>query len=794
VSSVWQWGTGSARRLNHAEIEAEYAKMETAETYEEWLEAATRLDELEGGSAWKRDPKSPHYDSERIQKRLNEMYKLEAEGDVENMLFWLRSGMSRNLGGIGNANLHNQTHVGTKRLIEEHQDELCRMLHMVCESESVPLERRLSFFTESRHALGKTALLLSGGASLGMYHFGVVTALFNQGLLPRVMSGSSAGAIVLAIIGVRTHEELAELCSGGTEAIERSIRLDFFDPKRSLRRKVWRILTKGVLMDVRVLQDALKHNIGDVTFQEAYERTGRIINITISPGNTWEKPRLLNYLTAPNVLVWSAASASCALPLLFEGVELVAKNAKGDMVPYNLTNVKWTDGSLHTDLPINQLKELFNINFLIVSQVNPHAIPFVQNAHRGTLPRLQVRERRNGVLSRVAGAFISLAKSEIVHRCQQAIDVGVMPMGSVVAGLINQQYVGDITLVAPLCIGAYLNIISNPTTKSLANFLHTAERRAWPSLAHIRNTCRVELTLDDCVRRLAARAQSLMNARVPHSMPTRRRLKRTDADPQEGLLDEIASPLAFGPRANRHTHIDLQSYFGTSTVRSNSSQNLAVFQSFTSERDLDVDLDSDSAPPSPSLSSSSSSKPNTNINLPPSSLSGLPLESTEGAAAMRQRRSLDVKRPPSSSSFEALSAPSSRRSLDAPRTGGAFHPLLQEATAFGTRGGLAELEGIAGIGEVRGMGTMAMPLENEGSGGDFSDSGSRQASDIGALLRGWGGHRLATIHASPCGSPMSALTPVNNNVREAVPALVVIACPPFLTSRMLLPVVRQQRS
>lgn len=51
-------------------------KMETAETYEEWLEAATRLDELEGGSAWKRDPKSPHYDSERIQKRLNEMYKV----------------------------------------------------------------------------------------------------------------------------------------------------------------------------------------------------------------------------------------------------------------------------------------------------------------------------------------------------------------------------------------------------------------------------------------------------------------------------------------------------------------------------------------------------------------------------------------------------------------------------------------------------------------------------------------------------------------------------------------------
>jgi TAG lipase/steryl ester hydrolase/phospholipase A2/LPA acyltransferase len=41
-------------------------------------------------------------------------------------------------------------------------------------SEEIALDKRLSFVTESRHALGKTALLLSGGAALGMYHFGVV--------------------------------------------------------------------------------------------------------------------------------------------------------------------------------------------------------------------------------------------------------------------------------------------------------------------------------------------------------------------------------------------------------------------------------------------------------------------------------------------------------------------------------------------------------------------------------------------------------------------------------------------
>jgi hypothetical protein len=44
----------------------------------------------------------------------------------------------------------------------------------------------------------------------------------------------------------------------------------------------------------------------DVCVIQAYVHTGRIINITVSPGNAFEAARLLNYLTAPNVLVCSA--------------------------------------------------------------------------------------------------------------------------------------------------------------------------------------------------------------------------------------------------------------------------------------------------------------------------------------------------------------------------------------------------------------------------------------------------------------------------------------------------------
>lgn len=35
-----------------------------------------------------------------------------------------------------------------------------------------------------------------GGATMGMYHIGVVKALFEEGLLPQVVSGTSAGIFI----------------------------------------------------------------------------------------------------------------------------------------------------------------------------------------------------------------------------------------------------------------------------------------------------------------------------------------------------------------------------------------------------------------------------------------------------------------------------------------------------------------------------------------------------------------------------------------------------------------------
>ena len=99
-------------------------------------------------------------------------------------------------------------------------------------------------------------------------------------------------------------------------------------------------------------------------------------------------PHLLNYLTAPDVVIWSAAVASCSIPGVFAPRTLYKKNIyrrkkytntegspydntfkeEEEIVPCTIDGVRWADGSLECDLPISRIKEMFDVNHFIVSQ------------------------------------------------------------------------------------------------------------------------------------------------------------------------------------------------------------------------------------------------------------------------------------------------------------------------------------------------------------------------------------------------------------------------------------------
>ena len=376
------------RRYSNVKVRAELAyrrkfwrnMMRGALTYEEWAHASRMLD--------KETPKmneSDFYDVELVRNKLEELrHRRQEAGCLRDIIFCMRADLIRNLGNMCNPELHKgRLHV--PRQIKEYIDEVSTQLRMVChsDSEELALEEKLAFMHETRHAFGRTALLLSGGASLGAFHVGVVKTLVEHKLMPRIISGSSVGSIMCSIVATRSWPELQSFFEDSLHSLQ------FFDQMGGIFTIVKRVTTFGAVHEIRQLQIMLRHLTSNLTFQEAYDMTGRVLGITVCSPRKHEPPRCLNYLTSPHVVIWSAVTASCAFPGLFEAQELMAKDRSGEIVPYhppfNLgpeegsSQVRrWRDGSLEIDLPMMQLKELFNVNHFIVSQANPHIAPLLR--------------------------------------------------------------------------------------------------------------------------------------------------------------------------------------------------------------------------------------------------------------------------------------------------------------------------------------------------------------------------------------------------------------------------------
>lgn len=177
-------------------------------------------------------------------------------------------------------------------------------------------QTKMDVLHDTRQAFGRSALVLQGGSIFGLCHLGVVKALHLRGLLPRIIAGTATGALIAALVGVHTEDELLDFLTG--EGID----LSAFAKKRrksvvegqnggynfeeegwyaTTIRRVKRFVKEGYLLDVGVLEQCVRSNVGDMTFEEAYSKTKRILNITVSTTGGGV-PNLLNYLTAPNVV------------------------------------------------------------------------------------------------------------------------------------------------------------------------------------------------------------------------------------------------------------------------------------------------------------------------------------------------------------------------------------------------------------------------------------------------------------------------------------------------------------
>ncbi|KAL8826039.1 MAG: hypothetical protein Q9170_007561 [Blastenia crenularia] len=472
---------------------------------------AAELDQLEGNNDWKAIHDSPDYDPSLIAARLKQLDEARISCDVGRMLFLVRTALTRNLGDMGNIKLYKHSHVGTKDLIEDYISSALATLDALldvsakCDCDGLESKFILEQVLFTRQAFGRSALLLSGGATFGMNHIGVLKALWDARLLPRIISGASAGSIVCAVLCTRTDEEMPELLTTFSHA-DLAVFEEAGNPK-GLLGKVTRFLKFGAMFDISHLTRVMKDLLGDMTFQESYNRTRKILNICVSSASLYELPRLLNYITAPNVLIWSAVAASCSVPLVFSAATILAKDPKtGNAVPWNPSPQRWIDGSVDNDLPMTRLAEMFNVNHFIVSQVNPHVVPFLLKEEDSITQEAQQSTSTASSGPSWLHSATHLAKDEALYRMRTMAEIGIFPNALTKAiSVLSQKYSGDITIFPEISYTDFPRMLSNPTPEFMSTAALCGERATWPKLSRIRNHCAIELALDDAVQKLRAR-------------------------------------------------------------------------------------------------------------------------------------------------------------------------------------------------------------------------------------------------------------------------------------------------
>lgn len=457
----------------------------------------------------------------------------------------------RNLGNITAPRLFNRAYAGTKLLIEDYITQVALAVEYVVTYPTSPgsgygialtNQAKMDVLHDTRQAFGRSALVLQGGAIFGLCHLGVVKALHLKGLLPRIISGTATGALIAALVGVHTESELLNFLTG--EAIDLSAFAKKSEENRgsedaaegekhqdqpeqqqqakstggisglfsTVMRRTKRFIREGYFLDVSVLERVVRANVGDMTFEEAYTKTKRVLNITVSTtGTGGGVPNLLNYLTAPNVLIWSAALASNTTSTagMYSPVTLMCKSDSGEILPWasaeEATFRPWTHASYSDrESPLHRIAELFNVNHFIVSQARPYIAPFLRSELHHPDPK---RESRWSLTMPV----MRLVVMEVQHRLHQLDSLGVLPP-SIRRFLLDDTVPGaSLTLVPELTAGDFIKLLENPTAESIEYWILRGERSVWPAVGALKVRCAVEVELD--------RGYQLVRRRKPFDPP-----------------------------------------------------------------------------------------------------------------------------------------------------------------------------------------------------------------------------------------------------------------------------------
>ena len=132
---------------------------------------------------------------------------------------------------------------------------------------------------------------------------------------------------------------------------------------------------------------------------------------------------------------------------------------------------------------MKRLGRLFNVNQFIVSQANPHSVPFLASRHGQGLPSLLLDAGLSSARAQV-GALLKVARERVRHpQIHNVVEHAY--------ALTEQSYRGDINIHPPVSAWLYGRLFSNPSAEDLQRYTQIGEQVTWPKVAMIRNVTRI---------------------------------------------------------------------------------------------------------------------------------------------------------------------------------------------------------------------------------------------------------------------------------------------------------------
>ncbi|GAB7354388.1 hypothetical protein MBLNU459_g4888t1 [Dothideomycetes sp. NU459] len=494
-------------------------QLQNKTNYRDWIEGANELDRHLGSDRWKETDEYAYYDSRTVRRVKDRMRNLRRRVEreekdhtkgrrraLEDLRGLVEACVKNNFAGTENPRLYSETYYGTKDLLQEYIDEVSTSLRVLFDSDQLTVDEKRTISKHLGTNFGRTALCLSGGATFAYYHFGIAKALLDADLLPSIITGTSGGALVASLLGTRTNDELKAILIPALASRITACHDSFY---------VWarRWYNTGARFDsIDWAKRCSWFCRGSLTFLEAYQRTGRILNVSCVPSDPHSPTILANYLTAPDCVIWSAVLASAAVPGILNPVVLMRKNRDGKLEPYSFGH-KWKDGSLRTDIPLKALNLHFNVNFSIVSQVNPHINLFFFSS-RGSVGRPSSHRKGKGWRGGYLGSFIEqYVKLDLTKwlKVLKHLELLPRPMGQDWSDIWLQRFSGTITIWPKSIVSDFWNILSDPSMDRLARMIHVGQQAAFPKLKFIANRMKIEKVIEEARR----------NTRVnPDALPT----------------------------------------------------------------------------------------------------------------------------------------------------------------------------------------------------------------------------------------------------------------------------------